>query len=331
MLDGLTGIDLDLRLSAAKIAIARAKLGRTAVAANLRGGKLTVTVGELQAFGGVIKGSLTLATTDVGADFKSQLQFIDVDLESCLGEMFSIRRIEGRGNLAFAVEASGGSVLALTQNINGTASLNGREGALLRLNAEQLLSRLKRRPLSGAGDFRSGRTPFDKLDRQPQDRAGQGQRRAGDARRAQGADRAHGYSSIPTRELDLRGTASPARTRANDTSPPFRASLHGAAASWDDPHPAAGHPKLDRTLAVGEPAAQRAQGTQARYRPPTGRRRQWRHPAASRAVDSPARPRKLRNNAGLSHARALRLGARDLATLGDQAPRRRRQWRPPRS
>ena len=40
-LDGLTGFDLDLRLSAARIAIARVKLGRTAVVANLRGGKST--------------------------------------------------------------------------------------------------------------------------------------------------------------------------------------------------------------------------------------------------------------------------------------------------
>jgi AsmA protein len=55
-LDGLSGFDLDLRLSAAHITLARAKLGRTAIGTNLRGGKLSVTVGESQAFGGVLKG-----------------------------------------------------------------------------------------------------------------------------------------------------------------------------------------------------------------------------------------------------------------------------------
>jgi AsmA protein len=132
VLDGLTGFDLDLRLSAAKIAIARVKLGRTAVAANLRAAKLTVTVGESQAFGGIIRGSVALGATDLGAEFKSQLQFSDVDLEGALGEMFNIRRIEGRGNIAIAIDASGGSILALTQSMNGSANLNGREGALLR-------------------------------------------------------------------------------------------------------------------------------------------------------------------------------------------------------
>lgn len=48
-LDGLNGFDLDLRLSAARITVVRATLGRTAIAANLRGGKLTVAIGEAQA------------------------------------------------------------------------------------------------------------------------------------------------------------------------------------------------------------------------------------------------------------------------------------------
>ena len=58
-LDGLAGMDLDLRLSAANVIVSNAKLGRTAIAANLRNGHLVLTVGEAQAYGGVIKGSMT--------------------------------------------------------------------------------------------------------------------------------------------------------------------------------------------------------------------------------------------------------------------------------
>ena len=60
-LEGLSGMDFDLRLSAANVSLSNAKIGRTAIAANLRGGHLAVTVGEAQAYGGVIKGSLALA------------------------------------------------------------------------------------------------------------------------------------------------------------------------------------------------------------------------------------------------------------------------------
>ena len=235
VLEGLTGIDLDLRLSAAKISVARVKLGRTAVAANLRGGRLTLTVGESHAFEGVIKGSFTLATTDVGADVKTQMQFIDVDLDNCLGEMFSIHRIEGRGNLAVAVETSGGSVLALAQNINGTASLNGREGALLRLNAEQLLSRLKRRPLSGAGDYRTGRTPFDKLVVSLKITQGKAVFEQAMLESPKVRITMSGYSSIPSRELELRGNAV-LLNAINDTSPPFDLPFT-VSGLWDDPQP----------------------------------------------------------------------------------------------
>ena len=119
-----------------------------------------VTVGEAQAYGGVVKGSLALANRDTGVDVKSQLQFTDVDLETCLGQLFGLHRLEGKGNIAFAVEGSGDSVLGVTRTLSGTANLTGANGALAGINVEQLLRRLERRPLSGGGEFRTGRTPL---------------------------------------------------------------------------------------------------------------------------------------------------------------------------
>src|SRR5262249_22771129 len=80
-LDGLSGIDADLRLSAARVSVGGVTFGRTAVTGNLRGGNLTIAIGESQAFGGAIKGSIGLANSPGGADLKAQLQFSDVDLE----------------------------------------------------------------------------------------------------------------------------------------------------------------------------------------------------------------------------------------------------------
>src|SRR3974377_1372452 len=72
-LDGLSDLDLDLRLSAGKVLMSNASFGRTAIAANLRSGKLMVTVGEAQAYGGVIKGSIALADRQEHVDVQSQL------------------------------------------------------------------------------------------------------------------------------------------------------------------------------------------------------------------------------------------------------------------
>jgi AsmA protein len=207
-LEGLTGIDLDLRLSAARVALTGAQLGRTAVAANLRSGRLTLSIGESQAFGGLLKGSVALARSAGGIDMKAQLQFTDVDLEKCLGKLFAVRRLEGKGNLNFAVEATGASVLALTRTLNGRASVNAQQGALAGMNLEQLLRRLERRPLSGGGDFRNGRTPFERLTLALT--IVQGKASLEDGRLEGAAVRLaiDGLASIPERDLDLKGTAS---------------------------------------------------------------------------------------------------------------------------
>src|SRR5258708_25227711 len=90
------------------------------------------------------------------------MQFSDVDLESCLGELFGLRRLEGKGNVSFLLEGAGGSVMNLTRTLAGTVSVTAQGGAFTGINVEQVLRRLERRPLSG-GDVRNGRTPFDRL------------------------------------------------------------------------------------------------------------------------------------------------------------------------
>jgi AsmA protein len=232
-LDGLSGTDFDLRLSAAKVVLADATLGRTAIGANLRNGHLTVTIGEAQAYGGVIKGSVTLATFDAGVDVKSQLNMTDVDLESCLGQLFGLHRLEGTGDISFSVEGTGESVLGVTHTLNGTASLTGRSGAIAGFDVEQLLRRLERRPLSGGGDFRTGRTPYDKI--AVALKIAHGKVRVEDVKMSGPGVRLAlaGSASIPARELDLTGTAAlvtPPKAGVAPFALPFI--VQG---SWDDP------------------------------------------------------------------------------------------------
>jgi AsmA protein len=233
-LDGLSSFELDLRLSAAKIAIGTAKLGRTAIATNLRGGKLTLTVGESRTFGGVIKGSLGLATADAGVEFKSQLQFTDIDLEPTLSELFGVKRLEGKGDLAFVLEGTGRNVLALTRTLNGTATLTGRQGALTGLNLEQLLRRLERRPLSGGSEFRSGRTPFDKLTVALKITDGNAAVETSTLEGAAVKLALAGQASIPGRDLDLKGIASLVTAPATDGRAPFELPFV-VQGPWDDP------------------------------------------------------------------------------------------------
>ncbi|HEU5016771.1 MAG TPA: AsmA family protein [Pseudolabrys sp.] len=232
-LKGLSGMDLDLRLSAAKVTLADAKLGRTAIGANLRNGQLVVTVGEAQAYGGMIKGSLTLANFENGVDVKSQLQFSNVNLEPCLDQLFGLHRLEGTGNMTLALEGRGASVLAVAHNMNGTASLSGKSGALVGLNVEQLLRRLERRPLSGPGAFHTGSTPFDTIDIALNVLNGTATVKEMKITGPAVQVAMTGSASIPGREFDLTGTAAlvaAAKPGAQPFELPFV--VQG---TWDDP------------------------------------------------------------------------------------------------
>ena len=234
VLDGLSGVDIDLRLSAARIVAASAKLGRTAVAASLRDGQMTATIGESQAFGGILKGSIALARSDAGADVKSQLQFNGVDLESCLSELLGVRRLQGTGNLSFAVEATGDSVMALTRTLSGSATLSAQKGALAGFNVEELLRRLERRPLSGGGEFRTGRTPYEQLTVSL--KLAKGMASIEDVHLEGSAVRLAlaGSASIPTRDLDLTGTAALVQASVGDSASGFELPFV-VQGSWDDP------------------------------------------------------------------------------------------------
>jgi AsmA protein len=230
-LDGFNNLSLDLRLSAANIKISTARLGRTAVAATMRDGKLNITVGESQAFGGVAKGTLGLANAESGVAVTSHMQFVDVDLDNCLGQVFGLHRVEGRGTLTVNLDGRGDSVLAVTHALNGVATLNASSGALTGINIEQLLRRLERRPLSGSGDFRSGRTPFDQLAINLKVNQGvvsiDEMRITGPSVRLAVA----GQASVPTRDLDLKGVATLVSTATSDEFQlPFV--VQGP---WDDP------------------------------------------------------------------------------------------------
>jgi AsmA protein len=237
-LDGLDGTDVDLRLSAARVKIANARLGRTAVATHLREGNLTVAVGESEVFGGLVKGTFGLGKSRAGAELRAQLQFTNVDFEQCLGEMFGIRRLEGKGNLAFAIETSGSSIYQLTKGLNGTATLVSRKGAITGFNVEQLLRRIERRPLSAGGEFRTGKTPFETL--AVNLKIVRGVAHVEDVRLEGPAVglALTGSASVPERELDLRGTASllssTAGAPANGAGPAFELPFM-VQGPWDDP------------------------------------------------------------------------------------------------
>ena len=231
-LSALSATDLDMRLSAARVTIGSMKFGRTALGANLRNGTMALSIGEAQMFDGIGRGSLVIARADSSANIKTHFQFTGVDLEACVSELFGLTKLSGRGDLSVALQASGSSPFGLAQSLEGTAKLTGQNGALNGFNIEQLLLRLERRPLSGGGNFRTGRTPFNTI------RVAMlfkdGLATADDILIDGPATRVtlSGTASVPQREFDMKGIASllPKPGQAGGFELPFV--VQGP---WDDP------------------------------------------------------------------------------------------------
>jgi AsmA protein len=231
-LNSLSSTDLDMRLSAARVTVGSTRLGRTALGANLRGGALALSVAEAQMYGGIAKGSFGIARSDAIADVKAELQFTDVDLQACAAELFGVTKLSGRGNIAVSLTASGSSPFGLAQSLDGTATLTGHDGAIAGFDAEQLLKRLERRPLSGGGNFRSGSTPYNTLTLAVN--FAEGIATVKDIRVEGPAARLTltGTASVPTREYDLKGVAS--LVSAANAAPGFELPFV-VQGPWDDP------------------------------------------------------------------------------------------------
>jgi len=158
--------------------------------------------------------------------------FTDVDLQACASELFGTNNLTGRGNLNISLTASGASPFGLAQSLDGTALLTGHDGAIAGFNVEQLLKRLQRQPLSGAGNFRSGSTPYDNLTVAV--KFSEGIATAEDIRVEGPAARITltGTASVPAREYDLKGIAS--LTNAANGAPGFELPFV-VEGPWDDP------------------------------------------------------------------------------------------------
>ena len=233
-LDWLNRWDADLRISAEGVQFSRAELGRTAITTTMRTGRLDVAVGESQAFDGAISGTVVIARSETGIDIKSRMQFLDVDLEKGLGQMFGMRRLESKGNLTLAVTSAGSNVHELAGNLNGSVQVTAKQGALAGLNIEQLMRRLQRSPLSGNADFRGGRTPFDRFNIGLQ--ITQGVATLEDAVMESASLRLAltGSTSIPDRDLDLSGTADLINSGSTEPRPSFELPFT-VQGSWDSP------------------------------------------------------------------------------------------------
>jgi AsmA protein len=210
-LHGLDALDLDIRLSARKAEYGRVAIEKVALAAQLRGGELALSLGEAQLFGGTLKGSATLAPAGDKAGIKVDAKLAGFEVERGLGELIGLRPLDGKGTLDVTLAGQGDTLQAVLRDLSGEVRAGIERGALVGINVGDALRRIDRRPLGGAFDLRGGRTPFDRLSARIKVAKGAVSLEEARIESAQLRVTLAGAVSVARRDLDLHGTASLAR------------------------------------------------------------------------------------------------------------------------
>ncbi|MDF2117129.1 AsmA family protein [Roseiarcaceae bacterium H3SJ34-1] len=159
-LSALALVDMDLRLSAQKAQLGRLALSSAGMAILVTDGKLDMSLGAAQAYGGRVKGQFVLTPVVDGRDLKGNLSFTNVDMGAFLRDVSRTPRITGTASGEISLQSSGDTVAQHAETVDGKLRITVKNGELAGIDAEQALRRSEKRPLSVPAEVRIGSTSF---------------------------------------------------------------------------------------------------------------------------------------------------------------------------
>ncbi|WP_198017224.1 AsmA family protein [Methylocapsa acidiphila] len=232
-LDDLRRLDLDLRVSAARILLPNAQIEDAAFAVLNRDGRLEFSLAEAKAYQGVLKGRASLSAGPDGVSLRARGSLSDLDMAALPFSAFAGGKIIGALTAHTSIESSGSDMRELMRNIDGDAQISVEKGGLVGIDLGQALRRIDKMPLALPSDIRRGGTAFDRAAFGLRIAKGVAEIEAG-ALNGPGVDlQFGGAADIGGRALELSAVAMPsdAEGGASRQGPQFRFQVAG---SWDD-------------------------------------------------------------------------------------------------
>lgn len=151
-LTALRAFDMDLDVSADEITLPTYRL--TAVAASLTAdaGDLDVSLANATAFAGRASGSVAVDASAATPRLGIAFEFVDIDFTEAAPALLGTDKFRGAGDFAFDVKSVGNSQKTWVQNLNGTASADVTDGAIVGID----LGAIAESSLELARDLRAG-------------------------------------------------------------------------------------------------------------------------------------------------------------------------------
>ena len=156
-----TAHDIDLRVSVDAARLGGARLSDVATQLLVKKGRFEAGLLRATAYDGSVKGRLLASAAPNAIDVKLQGNLDRINLGQSAADLPELPKLNGQGNLQFALDGTGTTAEAVLASLNGRASLSLRHGELGGFAFTDLLRRAERNPLAALREWRQGKTAFD--------------------------------------------------------------------------------------------------------------------------------------------------------------------------
>lgn len=135
-------VDVEARFDIGRIVWADAKIGPSTSTVQLKAGALKLDVPQVELYGGKARGLVTIDAREPAMTVGANLSGDGLSALPLLKDLANLDVIDGRGRLAIAVSAKGGSERELIGTLAGKAELNLANGAVHGWDAGQIIAGL---------------------------------------------------------------------------------------------------------------------------------------------------------------------------------------------
>jgi len=131
---GLKAVNADFDLAVGGIQVQQIKIGRGEVKLALKDGLLTIDLAQLNLYGGVGKGRLTVDGRGKVPAVENSFAISGIQAEPLLTDAAAFDRLEGTGEMTIAVTTRGHSQREMVKVLNGKGSVKFLDGAIKGIN-----------------------------------------------------------------------------------------------------------------------------------------------------------------------------------------------------
>lgn len=155
-------IDVDMRLSVARLSLGASIVQRAALSLFAREGHVEASIGDGAIFGGRIGGKLSITSLGEGQlRSKATLALSNIQVDDALRATLGVARLTGVGTLNLDLTGQGQDVGAMLRSLNGEGKLRLVSGVAVGFDLTSLTRRADRAAPESLADARGGRTVIE--------------------------------------------------------------------------------------------------------------------------------------------------------------------------